>query len=95
MGYRLERLDDGASHERVEEFTPEEIEELAFLEHRRWCNERLRHGWIPGSPRDDVRRIHPDLVPYGELSEQSREYDRVAARTIIRILEQTGFAVVR
>lgn len=42
-----------------------------------------------------MRRIHPDLVPYGELSEQSREYDRVAARTIIRILEQTGFAVVR
>ena len=42
-----------------------------------------------------MRGIHPDLVPYGELSEQSREYDRVAARTIIRILEQTGFAVVR
>lgn len=95
LGYRLERLDDVPSRERVEEFTPEEIEELAFLEHRRWRNERLRHGWIAGSPRDDERRIHPDLVPYDELSEQSREYDRVAARTIIRILRQAGFAVVR
>lgn len=47
------------------------------------------------TPRDDERRIHPDLVPYDKLSEQSREYDRVAARTIIRILRQAGFAVVR
>lgn len=91
----MERLDDVASCERVAEFTPEEIEELAFLEHRRWCNERLRCGLIAGSPRDDERRIHPDLVPYDELSEQSREYDRVAVRTIMRILEQAGFAVVR
>lgn len=33
--------------------------------------------------RDDEHRIHPDLIPYDELSEQSREYDRVAARGII------------
>lgn len=57
--------------------------------------ERLRDGWIAGFPRDDERRIHPDLIPYDELSEQSREYDRVAARGIIGILGQLGFAVVR
>ena len=95
MDYRLERLADVAPRERVVEFTPEEIEELAFLEHRRWCTERLRNGWVAGSPRDDERRIHPDLVPYDLLSEQSREYDRVAARTVLAILERAGFAVVR
>ena len=47
------------------------------------------------TPRDDARRIHPDLVPYDLLSEQSREYDRVAARTVLAILEHAGFAVVR
>lgn len=47
------------------------------------------------TPRNDERRIHPDLVAYDLLSEQSREYDRIAARSIIDILERAGFAVVR
>lgn len=54
-----------------------------------------RKSRCAGSPRDDERRIHPDLVPYDLLSEQSREYDRVAARTVLAILERAGFAVVR
>lgn len=76
-------------------FHPEEIEELARLEHRRWREERLAHGWIAGDPRDDERRVHPDLVPYDELPEQSREYNRVAALDMIPILEDAGFAVIR
>ena len=54
-----------------------------------------RKSRCAGSPRDDERRIHPDLVPYDLLSEQSREYDRVAARTVLAILERASFAVVR
>ncbi|WP_102371471.1 RyR domain-containing protein [Enorma phocaeensis] len=95
LGYRIVRADDPAAAARIRAFSPEEIESLAFLEHRRWCAERLRNGWVAGSPRDDERRIHPDLVPYDLLSEQSREYDRVAARTVLAILEHAGFAVVR
>lgn len=95
LGYRIVRANDPAAAARIQAFSPEEIESLAFLEHQRWCVERLRNGWVAGAPRDDERRIHPDLVPYDLLSEQSREYDRIAARTIIGILERSGFAVVR
>ena len=48
------------------------MEYLAYLEHRRWVEERLRNGWTWGEKRDDVRRTHPDLVPYDELSEASK-----------------------
>ncbi len=86
---------DSEAQSRVTRFHPEEIEELARLEHRRWREERLAHGWIAGDPRDDERRVHPDLVPYDELPEQSREYNRVAALDMIPILEDAGFAVIR
>ena len=89
------RLDDVAPRDRAGVFTPAGIEELAFLKHRCWHNERLQRGWVAGPPRDDKRRIHPDLVPYDGPSEQGREYDCAAARTIIRALEQAVFAVVQ
>lgn len=95
LGYRIVPLAEAGPDARVTAFSPEEIESLAYLEHRRWWQERLHDGWIAGFPRDDEHRIHPDLIPYDELSEQSREYDRVAARGIIGILEQLGFAVTR
>lgn len=80
LGYRMVHMGDDETCGRIAEFFDEEIEMLARLEHERWCRERLAAGWIAGAPRDDERRIHPDLVPYDELSEQSREYDRVGAR---------------
>ena len=95
LGYRMAPLGEVPEAERVTRFNPEEIEALAYLEHRRWCEERIRHGWIAGSPRDDERRIHPDLIPFDELPEQSKEYDRTAAKTILDILERAGYAVTR
>ena len=95
LGYRIVPISDAPAASRVAEFSPEEVEALAFLEHRRWWNERLRAGWVAGPVRDDERRVHPDMVPYDDLSEQSREYDRAAVRAIPGILERAGLAVVR
>lgn len=94
LGYQISSK-EAAGDRRIGAFAPEEIEQFAFLEHRRWCAERMRDGWVAGSPRDDSRRVHPDLIPYDDLSEQSKEYDRSAARLIIDILDAAGLAVVR
>jgi len=55
---------------------PHLLEALAELEHERWMMERRLGGWQPGNKRDNVRRIHPDLRPYADLSEHSKQFDR-------------------
>jgi hypothetical protein len=60
-----------------------ELERLAELEHERWSAERRMDGWRAtplGERQDKVRRLHPDLRPYGELPDQTKEYDRVIVR---------------
>jgi hypothetical protein len=52
------------------------VDRLAQAEHWRWCAERLLDGWIPGQPRDNARRIHPDLTPWAMLDEAARDKDR-------------------
>lgn len=95
LGYRMVKHEQAPEAQRIVSFSTEEIEYLAFLEHRRWCDERIQGGWVLGSPRDDERRIHPNLIPYDALSETDKEYNRVAARGIIEILNSMGYAVVR
>ncbi len=68
------------------ELTDDEIELLAEMEHRRWIVDRLLAGWNRG-PRDDAARTHPSLVPWSELGDDDREYDRDAARQIAALLQ--------
>jgi hypothetical protein len=54
-----------------------ELEVLAELEHERWCAHRRMDGWRSTTgPRDDLRRLHPQLRPYSELTEQYKAFDR-------------------
>jgi hypothetical protein len=78
------------------EFSPEEVERLARLEHDRWVRYHLGKGWryAPGA-RDPVRRTHPDLIPFDDLSEEKREYDRNAVRGIPAFLARAGFQAHR
>ncbi|HJF66153.1 MAG TPA: hypothetical protein K8U77_08595 [Slackia equolifaciens] len=95
LGYRLANVADVPASKRIVEFTPEETEYLARLEHERWMEERRAHGWTWGERRDDERRLHPDMVPYNELPEAEKDYDRDAVRGILGILESMGLAVCR
>jgi hypothetical protein len=76
-------------------FTEEEVEKLAKAEHRRWMKERLAKGWRHDPMRDDDRKLHPDLVDWEYLSEDSRDKDRSAVRTIPKHLETVGLCIVR
>jgi hypothetical protein len=75
-------------------FTEVEIEALAQMEHRRWSGERLLRGWRPG-PRDNERRLHPDLKPFEELDEPGRQKDRDAVRAMPKVLALAGLSIVR
>jgi hypothetical protein len=64
------------------DLTRDELTILAKLEHRRWTVNRLMNGWRRGEEKqkDPVKRIHHDLVPWEQLSEESKGKDfRVTA----------------
>lgn len=59
------------------------VEVLANLEHIRWCRYHLLNNWKYGSVRNNAKRIHNCLVSYSELSEEDKNKDIEAIRTII------------
>jgi RyR domain len=71
----------------------EDFEAVAVRLHERWVDERTATGWRHGTPRDDVRRIHPDLVPWTELSDARREIDRGLVRSFPEALRAAGLAL--
>jgi hypothetical protein len=77
------------------EFRPEDIERMAELEHGRWNVERLGNGWRSGKPRDDEKKIHDCLVPWSELPENIRDYDRHGVSAFPEILAKAGLEIFR
>lgn len=71
-----------------------EVELLSAMEHARWNANRWLEGWQLG-PRNDARKTHPKLVPWAELDEPTRQYDRDAVRQIPELLGIVGLKVVR
>lgn len=69
-------------------------EALARHAHDVWQRQRLADGWRFGPERDDARRLHPSLVPYEELSEAERQYDRNAALETLKAVIALGYRVV-
>ncbi|MFQ3594077.1 MAG: RyR domain-containing protein [Gemmataceae bacterium] len=65
------------------------LERLAENPHEVWAVQRINVGWTYDLQRDDVAKKHPCLVPYTELTESEKEYDRkskTAAETLKAIL---------
>jgi hypothetical protein len=51
-------------------------ERLAENSHDFWASQRLQDGWTLGPARDDGPKQHPSLVPYDELPDAEKVYDR-------------------
>jgi hypothetical protein len=90
IGARLAPRDTVA--EPITEFTGEQIKILAEMEHARWVAERRLSGWTSG-PKDVRKRTNPNLVPWCDLGEKTKEIDRNTVRDIPRILARAGEAI--
>lgn len=73
----------------------ERLEALSKAEHNRWCAYLYCNGWKLGEKRDDAHKIHTDLVPYEDLSEPIKQYDRNAILNMPHLLHQTGYKIVK
>ena len=79
----------------VAAFTASEGECLAILEHRRWLRERQKAGWRYGSSKDVEHKRSPYLVPWEELPDRAKEWNRSAVRSIPGLLASVNLAVVK
>lgn len=78
------------------QFSADEIDQLAELEHERWLEERARAGWtFADGPKDLLRQTSPDLLPWRSLTDEVREIDRETARAIPDLLRRAGFQISR
>jgi hypothetical protein len=77
------------------EFTPQEVEIMAELEHERWVSERLLDGWVYGEKRNVEKKISPYLVPWNSLTDDVKEWDRQPVRELPRFLAQAKFEIYR
>lgn len=69
-------------------------ERLARNAHEVWARERISDGWKLGPARDDVRKEHPCLLPYEELPESERKYDRSTSLETLKAICALGFRIL-
>ncbi len=76
---------------------PEELleltEKIAENVHDIWAKGRIAEGWSYGPQRDDKKRETPCLVPYGELPEGEKEYDRNTALETLKLIMALGYRI--
>ena len=78
------------------ELTPqlEQLREaIAENAHEVWAAGRIREGWTYGPERDDKLKKHPDLIPYSELPEGEKQYDRETAMNTIKLVMKLGYSI--
>lgn len=68
-------------------------ERLAEHIHDTWAAQRLADGWTYGPKRDDKAKRHPCLVPYADLPEAEKEYDRKTALGTLRAILLLGYRI--
>ena len=71
------------------------VEEMAKNVHEVWAETRIKQGWTYGPERDDKLKKHPCLIPYEELPEEEKEYDRGTSVGTLKLILKLGFQITK
>lgn len=78
------------------QFTSEEIEWMAQMEHESWMTQLISEGWkYAAGVKNPAKKTHPDLLPWSELPESEKVKNRTAVQEIPRFLARAGFQIER
>jgi hypothetical protein len=69
------------------------MERLAENTHDVWAAQRIKEGWSYGPNRDDANKHNPCLVPYADLPDSEREYDRKTAAETLKAVIALGYRI--
>ena len=68
-------------------------EQIAENVHDIWAVNKIKEGWTYGETKDLVKKTTPQLVPYSELPEREKEYDRNTAMETLRLIVKLGYEI--
>lgn len=71
------------------------MEELSRSNHDTWSLHRFEEGWTYGPARDDSKKENPCLVPYDQLPEIEKDYDRNTSGETLKSIYKLGFAITK
>ncbi len=85
--------------QRYYRLSADEVEVLARLEHDGWMADMTALGWRRGhgaGPHDSdpVRKLNPNLVPWADLDEGMKEYDRNVIRRLPFAFAKADYEVI-
>lgn len=69
------------------------IEEIAKNVHEVWAIGRIRDGWIYGEERNTEMKTTPCLIPYENLPEEEKQYDRNTAMETLKLIMKLGYTI--
>ena len=69
------------------------VEIVAKNVHEVWAQSRIEQGWSFGVERNDVQKKHPCLLPYENLAEEEKDYDRKTVLKTLRVITKLGFTI--
>ena len=76
---------------------PEELnpllEAMAKNVHEVWAQTRIAQGWQYGPERNDDEKRHPMLIPYEDLPEEEKVYDRNTSIETLKVILKLGFVI--
>lgn len=69
------------------------VEQMAKNVHEVWAESRIKQGWRYGAQRNDELKTHPCLVPYEDLPEEEKGYDRNTAVGTLKLIMKLGYKI--
>ena len=69
------------------------IEQMSKNVHEVWAETRIKQGWTYGERRSDELKTHPCLIPYEELPEEEKDYDRNTSISTLKLIMKLGFKI--
>lgn len=99
VGLGLRKGEAGASPalaaDELKALFDQNIDRLAEAEHDGWLEHRVKNGWRRAEKRDDLKRLHPDMVPYAKLPEPEKGKDRNTIRHYSDFAARAGYRILR